>query len=126
MTIALDLVKKLQEVTGREPLPSKFWENFSNDVGIPTFQDVLDNYAKYYRNLLPSQKEEMSKIFWEQIKAVGTPIIEDHFGSESECDVYFLMPKDRLAESEEVVDGYQYPLQDGAGIEQARGYNLSF
>ena len=24
------------------------------------------------------------------------------------------------------VDGYQYPLQDGAGIEQARGYNLSF
>jgi hypothetical protein len=27
---------------------------------------------------------------------------------------------------ETFVDGYQYPLQDGAGIEQARGYNLSF
>ncbi len=44
----------------------------------------------------------MDKIFWEQVKAIGgTPIIEDSLDTGLECDVYFLFPKESLAESTE-------------------------
>ncbi len=102
MTIAQDFIKKLQDTTGREPLSPKFWEDTSHLIGKPTFQDVLYKYAEYCRSLSPPQKEEMDKIFWEQVKAIGgTPIIEDSLDSEVECDVYFLFQKENLAESTE-------------------------
>ncbi|MGQ3892356.1 alpha/beta hydrolase-fold protein [Legionella sp. CNM-4043-24] len=103
MTIAQEFIKKLQDATGREPLPEKFWADFSSHTGMPAFQDVLDKYAEYYRGLSPPQKEEMDKIFWGQVKALGgTPIIEDGLNTELECEVYFLFPKKNLAGSTEV------------------------
>ena len=103
MIIAQEFIKKLQVVTGNEPLPEKFWADFSSHTGTPVFQDVLDKYAEYYRGLSPPQKEEMDKIFWEQVKALGgTPIIEDGLNRELECEVYFLFPKKNLAGSTEV------------------------
>ena len=105
MKITPNFIKKLQDVTGKEPFPQKFWEESSKPTTIATFQDVLDEYAKYYNRLEPSQQETMDKIFWEQIKALGgTPIIEDRLDSELECEVYFLLPKDILAASEEKPD----------------------
>ena len=32
MTIAQDFIKKLQDVTGKEPLPKKFWQDASSDT----------------------------------------------------------------------------------------------
>lgn len=103
MTIAQDFIKKLQDATGKEPLPQKFWADYSSDGPTPTFQAVLNKYAEYYNELSPPQKDEMDKLFWEQVKALGgTPIIEDSLSSLGECEVYFLLPKKELAESKEV------------------------
>lgn len=89
-------VRGLQKATGKEPLPIKFWDNYS-EKNTYTFQNVLDKYAEYYKNLsLPQQQEAMSQLFWEQIKAIGTPIIEERLDSNQECNVYFLFPKDKL------------------------------
>src|SRR6185312_15452910 len=96
-----EFIKKLQDATGNETLPKKFWEDYDSDAGASTFQDVLNEYAKYYKNLSLTQQEYVSKIFWQQIQTFGTPIIEARLGSDTECDVYFLMPKNKLAESEE-------------------------
>ena len=38
MTVAQDVIKKLQQVTG--------WEGFSSNDPIPTFQNVLDKYTR--------------------------------------------------------------------------------
>ena len=102
-TVAQDFIKKLQDATGKEPLPQKFWADY-REKNKPTFQDVLEKYADYCKSLpSPQQKKEMDKLFWEQIKAIGgTPIIEDSLSYKGECDVYFLFPKDKLDKSEEV------------------------
>lgn len=103
MTIAQEFIKKLQDATGKESLPEKFWADFSSHTDMPAFQDVLDKYAEYYRGLSSPQKEEMDKIFWEQVKAVGgTPIIDDSLDTELECGVYFLFPKNNLAGSRDI------------------------
>lgn len=93
------LIRGLQKTTGKEPFPIKFWEDYS-EKDAHTFQNALDKYAEYYKSLSPAQKETMSKIFWKQVKAIGTPIIEDRLKSK-ECDVYFLFPKDKLVASAE-------------------------
>ncbi|OGT47831.1 MAG: hypothetical protein A3E83_03135 [Gammaproteobacteria bacterium RIFCSPHIGHO2_12_FULL_41_20] len=110
MTIAQKFIKKLQDATGNESLPVQFWGDYSSHDGIPTFQDVLDKYAEYCRDLSAPQKEAMSKIFWEQIKSIGTPIIEDNLTSDNTCNVYFLFPKDNISESEEKKDGTKKDL----------------
>lgn len=101
MKTAQEFIKKLQDATGNEALPKKFWEDYVSHAGIPTFQDVLDKYAEYYNSLSPAQKKDISKIFWEQVKTKGTPIIENHLDSNLECAIYFLMPKDRILDSKE-------------------------
>ena len=115
MTITQDFIKKLQDTTGKEPLFEKFWEDSSSHIGVPTFQDVMNKYAEYYSRLSRSQKLEMSKVFWEQVKAIGgTPIIEDHF--ESDCEVYFLMPKDQVVSGKDLYlqgDFHGYDSTDG-------------
>ena len=97
MTIAQEFIKKLQEATGKEPLPKKFWEDYSDHERSPTFQDVLSQYAEYCKTLSQSQKDWFSKVFWDQVKAYGTPIIEAREDGQSE--VYFLFPRAKLSES---------------------------
>ena len=98
MTIAQDFIKKLQDATGKEPLPQKF----EGDSSCRSFGDFLKIYAGYYGALsTPQQKKAISELFWEQVKAIGTPIIEDSLDSELECEVYFLLLKENLAGSTE-------------------------
>src|SRR3990167_3717329 len=97
MTIAQEFINKLQEATGKEPLPKKFWEDYSDHERSPTFQDVLSQYAEYCKTLSQSQKDWFSKVFWDQVKAYGTPIIEAREDGQSE--VYFLFPRAKLSES---------------------------
>ena len=103
MTIAQKFIERLQHATGKEPLPKKFLWDYSRDASTPTFQDFLDKFADYFKRLpTKEQKDGVYKIFWEQVKAIGgTPIIEDSLDSELECEVYFLLPKENLAESTE-------------------------
>ena len=89
---ARDFLKKLQDATNQ-----KLWDSPSKE---PTFEDILKQYAAYYQGLKSDkQKEELSIFFWDQIKDIGTPIIEQR--KDGKCDVYFLFPKDDLSESQE-------------------------
>jgi len=83
-------IKGLQEATGKAPFTEKFWGNYS-EKDAHTFQDALDKYAEYYQALNPVQQKAMSEIFWNQIKNIGTPVIEDF--SAEEVKVYFLFPR---------------------------------
>lgn len=95
MAITQEFIKKLQETTNQ-----KFWENPPEKA---TFQDVLDQYAIYYHSLKSAQsREELSAIFWDQVKAAGTPIIEER--SDGKCEVYFFFPKNAISDSK--VKGY--------------------
>ncbi|RUR11612.1 serine hydrolase [Legionella sp. km772] len=96
MTISQEFIKRLKNATGNESLPIKFWADYSNDSDTPTFQDVLDKYADYYKGLSVAQQKEMSKIFWEQVKDFGTPIIEEK--SDGQSEVYFLFPRGKLSD----------------------------
>lgn len=92
-------ISGLQIATEQASLP-KFWEDYP-EKNWHTFQDVLDEYAAYYNSLPPAQKEAVSKLFWEQVKTIGTPIIEDHVRADGKCEVYFLYPKGKLSQSKE-------------------------
>lgn len=111
-------IEGLQKATGNTLWPIKFWGNYpENDVH--TFQDALAKYAEYYSALNPAQKKAMSIIFWAQIEAMGTPIIEDSLGSDGECAVYFLFPKDKLVEGKELYlqgDFHGYGSTDGTQV----------
>lgn len=91
MTAAQDLILKLQDATLQQ-----FWETPPEE---PTFQDVLNQYATYYQKLNKEERKEeqaeISAVFWEQIKSIGTPIIEERADGQSE--VYFLYRRDNLA-----------------------------
>jgi enterochelin esterase-like enzyme len=91
-------VKGLQASIGKESFPT-FWGNYP-EKDSHTFKEALDKYAEYYRDLSSTQKDAISKVFWEQIKAIGTPIIEDSLDA-GECEVYFLFPKNDLLVSAE-------------------------
>lgn len=84
-------IKGLQEATGKNPFPKKFWEDCP-EKPTPTFQNALDKYAEYYEKLNPEQQMQMSELFWDKIKRIGTPIIEDF--SNEEVKVHFLFPRD--------------------------------
>lgn len=91
MTIAQDFIKKLQDVTDQQ-----FWKEPSDKA---TFQDVLDQYATHYQSLSDPSRVVFSNLFWEQVKAIGTPIIEER--SDGKCQVYFLFPRNQVADSDE-------------------------
>ncbi len=91
MSVTEVFVKGLQEATGKDPFPEKFWGDYP-EKSTHTFQDALDKYAKYYHTLNPEQQKQMSALFWNQIKEIGTPIIEDF--SDEEVKVHFLFPRD--------------------------------
>ncbi len=101
MTIAQKFIKNLQDDVVKKSLPEKFWADYSSGDHTPTFQNVLDKYAEYYNNesLSAAQKDEISKIFWEQVKDLGTPIIEKK--SDGQSEVYFLFPRDKLLDEKE-------------------------
>ncbi|MBX3708742.1 MAG: serine hydrolase [Gammaproteobacteria bacterium] len=84
-------IKGLQEATGKDPFPEKFWGDYP-EKATHTFQDALDKYAEYYQTLNPEQQKQMSALFWNQIKKIGTPIIENF--SDEEVKVHFLFPRD--------------------------------
>ena len=91
MTIAQKFIEKLQHATGKKYLPKKFLWDYSRDAIKPTFQDFLDKFTDYCKNLpTKEQREAVSKLFWEQVKAIGgTPIIEDSLDSTLDCDAPF-------------------------------------
>src|SRR5688572_1938196 len=71
MSVTEIFVKGLQEATGKDPFPEKFWGNYP-EKSTHTFQDALDKYAEYYQTLNSTQQEVMSIIFWDQIKVLGS------------------------------------------------------
>lgn len=91
-------IKRFQEETGKDPFPEKFWAAYPEKT-THTFQDALDKYAQYYQTLGAEQQKRMSKLFWGIIKTLGTPIIEDNLSADNTCSVYFLFPKDKIADS---------------------------
>lgn len=93
-------IKGLQEATGKDPFPDKFWKNYP-EKSVHTFQDALEKYAEYYQSLGAEEQKLISAIFWNQIKALGTPVIEDNLTTDNTCDVYFLFPKGKIADSKE-------------------------
>lgn len=92
-------IKALQTKTGNDVFPIKFWEEYPEKTN-HTFKEALDKYAGYYKNLSSTQQEIFSKLFWDHIKALGTPIIENSVEA-GKCEVYFLFPKNDLLGSTE-------------------------
>lgn len=87
-----EFIKKLQDATDQQ-----FWKTPPEKA---TFQEVLDQYAIYYHSLRsPESQKKLSDIFWNQVKAIGTPIIEE--GIDGKCEVYFLFRRDTLSDSDE-------------------------
>ncbi len=80
----------LAEKTGFPPYPEHKGGNF---------QEALQTYATYYQNLPPKQQEQLSEVFWAQIRKLGTPIIESKPDKPDQCGVYFLLPKSKLSQS---------------------------
>lgn len=109
-SLAEEFIQKLQDATGNETLPKKFLEDYGSHISTPTFQDVLNKYAEYCKTLSFEQKEVISKVFWEQVKIIGTPIIEDDFQNDNQCHVYFLFPKKNILDSKEKKDGTKKDL----------------
>lgn len=72
------------------------------DIDGGNFHQALQSYVEYYKTLSSEQQSILRDIFWAQINKLGTPVIEFNPKNPSECNVYFLLPKDRLAESKEV------------------------
>src|SRR5690349_7277526 len=91
-------IKSLQETTSKKPFPDKFWKNYPEKTA-HTFQDALEKYAEYYKALNPEQQMQISATFWDIIKTLGTPIIEDNLTAGNTCAAYFLFPKDKIADS---------------------------
>lgn len=71
------------------------------DVDGRNFEKILVIYAEYYASLNVEQQKTLSRIFWAQIKELGTPIIESNPEKPTECNVYFLFPKDKLDDSKD-------------------------
>src|SRR3990167_3690312 len=69
---------------------NNFWSNPPNN---PTFKEVLEQYAKYSASLEANELKSLYNAFWDQIKKIGTPIIEESFNDEA--NVYFLFRKDK-------------------------------
>lgn len=84
MSVSRKLIDELNQNTN--PL---FWENPPDK---PTFEEVLEQYVNYSAKLESTKREALSKVFWAQIKEIGTPIIEDFSGEE--VKVHFLFPRD--------------------------------
>jgi hypothetical protein len=86
MSPAKELLQKLQDATHQ-----RFWEAAPDS---PTFKDVLVQYAIYHQKLNGNDlRVKLSKLFWDQIRAIGTPIIEEK--TNGQCEVYFLFPRDK-------------------------------
>jgi len=93
-----DFIRGLQLAIRDAELP-EFWEDYSDESPC-TFKEVLNKYADYYNSFKSSDKQnQLKSLFWKQIKAVGTPIIED--APDNKSMVYFLLPRDDLKESTE-------------------------
>ena len=66
-----------------------------------SFSDAITAYNNYYQSLSQAQQTQVAKLFWGNIKKIGTPIIEPISGNNKECNVFFLLDKTQLAGSEE-------------------------
>lgn len=98
MSQTQDFIRGLQLATRNAELP-EFWEDYSDDSPC-SFNEVLNKYADYYNSLKSSDEQnQLKSLFWKQIKAVGTPIIED--APDNKSRVYFLLSRDNLKESAE-------------------------
>ncbi|MDF1646197.1 MAG: serine hydrolase [Legionellaceae bacterium] len=92
MSPSKKLAEALKKATGKGALPVKFWEDDSKSDAY-TVEDVLNQYVKYCHDYLnPAQKKAMSMVFWSQIEAMGSPIMENIPDKTGQCAVYFLFP----------------------------------
>ena len=56
------------------------------------FDNILEQYAKFCDELEPIPKKKMSELFWDKIKLMGTPIIEEI--ADDRVKVHFLFLQD--------------------------------
>ena len=99
MSAIQDFIQALQAVTANPPFTKIFWETQSTHSDTPTFQNLLDEYARYSNDLTNlDAKKALSAIFWEQVQSAGTPIIEER--PDGDAAVYFLFPRDRLLDAD--------------------------
>jgi enterochelin esterase-like enzyme len=97
--------KKTQSGADAQPTPTKklvnaiqvsfpnFWPEYFQKNN-HTFQEVLDKYEEYYKKLPTepdNERKAISNVFWDQVKTIQTPIIENI--SEDEVRVHFLFPQ---------------------------------
>lgn len=128
-------VRELQLAIRKAGLP-EFWEEFSNDSQ-STFEETLSKYKEYHNRLEPKENQELlQNIFWKQVEAVGTPIIED--APDNKSNVYFIFPRSKLKESTENpgkkrdlylqgdFHGYGSTVKDAQLLEQLSGTDIMF
>lgn len=91
-----ELIKALQKEMVKASLP-ELWQGYNEKEH--DFQEFLKQISKNFQEISPKQKQTFNTIFWDQVKKLGTPILEDR--SDGMCEVYFLFPRSELANSDE-------------------------
>lgn len=135
MSQTKDFVRGLQLATRKIELPA-FWPEYSNN-GLYSFEEMLKKYKEYYDRLESKENQGLlQSLFWNQVKVVGTPIIEDI--SDGVSKVYFLFQREKLKESSEKLGekrdlylqgdfhGYGSTFKDTQSLEQLPGTNIMF
>lgn len=135
MSQTQDFIKGLQLAISQAGLPA-FWPEYSHDNQI-TFEEVLNQYKEYYGSLALTENQILlQNVFWNQVKELGTPILEEV--SDSSSKVHFLFPRDKLKDSTENpggkrdlyiqgdFHGYGSTLKDAQSLEQIPGTDIMF
>lgn len=135
MSQTKDFIIGLQQAIIKADLP-ELWAEYSDDSSF-SFEEALEKYKGYYGSLEPKDKQELlQSLFWEQVEAVGTPIIED--APDNKSKVYFLFPRGKLKESTENhgnkrelylqgdFHGYGSTLKKAQLLEQLPGTDIMF
>ncbi|MCS5711498.1 alpha/beta hydrolase-fold protein [Candidatus Berkiella aquae] len=135
MSQTQDFIRGLQLAIRKAEL-QEFWTDYSDDSRV-SFEEVLIKYKDYYNGLDSEEKQLLlQSLFWEQVKTVGTPIIEDIPDNKSK--VYFLYSKDKVKNSSEEpgkkrdlylqgdFHGYGSTLKDEQSLGQLAGTDILF
>lgn len=129
-----DFIRGLRLAVKNAELP-EFREEYPNG-GQYSFEDTLKQYKQYYDSMEPEKQTLLQNLFWNEIKAVGTPIIEDVPDGNSK--VYFLFQRSKLKDSTENVGekrelylqgdfhGYGSTFKNAQSLEQLPGTDIMF
>jgi len=136
MSQTQDFIRGLQLAIREAKLP-EFLEEYSNDRQY-SFERALIKYKEYYNGLEPREQQVLLKknLFWKQVKAVGTPIIED--APDGKSKVHFLFQREELKDSTENPSekrdlylqgdfhGYGSTLKRAQSLEQLPGTDIMY